>query len=386
MKKIRVFILLFISVFTLAGCNTLFYNEIHNRSVNYEEITIDDLNMLTTTIVDKTRDSVIGITNYRKRPIGYERISTGSGVILECVANMKDGSVVEDCMSTMDSDDVANYHYLAVTNRHVVEKGSKIKVYIGQDDVNIDASVIKADNKVDLAVIEFSYIRPIQPIEIADSDLVKPGNIAIAIGSPYGHEFWGSATFGIISSPKRYMADDTDGDGINDWDNEYIQHDVAINKGNSGGALLNAEGKLIGINTLKFVGEDTDGMGFSIPSNVVKEIVTYLREGKLPRRVTLGISFYSIRNLLNPDDYPIEDGDNYPVPDGVEYGFYIIGLDPFNSYNKNFAIHDIVLSVNGVDIKYSYEIREQLNYLDSGEVVEFLVLRNGEEIIINVTF
>lgn len=387
MKKIKIFVLLIMFMLTLSACGTVAVNEIHNRSINYGEITIDDLNSLTTTIVTKTRDSVIGVTNYKNRfAVGLERSGTGSGVIYDCKAVLKNGNVINDCMDTIDRDDVETYRYLAVTNRHVIDKSSKIKVYIGQDDVNLNAELIQADNKVDLAVIKFEYYRPIQPVQFADSDTVEPGNVAIAIGNPYGHNFWGSATFGIISSPKRFLSDDTDGDGVDDWDNEYIQHDVAINPGNSGGALFNAEGKLIGINTLKFVGEDTDGMGFSIPSNVVKEIVEILETGKVPTRVTLGVSFYPVRYLLNPEDYPIEGSENYTVPEELDYGIYIISLSPTNIYNKKFQVNDIILEVNGKKITYSYDIRSELNYIEKGDVLNFLVHRNGEEVLIDVEF
>jgi serine protease Do len=373
--------------FLCVSCDSIAVNEIHNRSINYGEITINDLNTLTTTIVTKTRDSVIGVTNYRRNAFtGYQISGTGSGVIYECTAILQNGSRVDDCMSTMDSNNVKTYEYLAVTNRHVIDKSHKIKVYIGQDDAIIPAEVIKADPKVDLAVIKFNYIRPIQPVEFADSDLVSPGNIAIAIGNPYGHEFWGSATFGIISSPKRYMSDDTDGDGTNDWDNEYIQHDVAINPGNSGGALLNAEGKLIGINTLKFVGEDTDGMGFSIPSNVVKEVISYLEKGQVPVRLTLGIGFYAVKYLINPDEYPIEDASRYIVPEGISYGIYIINLANDNKYNKQFRINDIILEVNGKKINYSFDIRSELDYIQNGEKITFLVLRDNQEVTIEIQY
>ena len=385
MKKIKLIFLLTLTVLFLASCSGIAYNEIHNRSINYGEITIDDINSLTTTVVTKTRDSVIGITKYRRRALlGYEITGTGSGVIYECKAELQNGSIVDDCMSTSDSNDVKTYRYLAITNRHVIERSQKVKVYIGQDDALLEAEVIQADPKVDLAVVKFEYIRPIQVAEFADSDMVSPGNVAIAIGNPYGHQFWGSATFGIISSPKRFMSDDTDGDGVDDWDNEYIQHDVAINPGNSGGALFNAEGKLIGINTLKFVGEDTDGMGFSIPSNVVRDVIGYLEKGEIPRRLTLGVNFFPIRYLIHPDEYPIENREIYRVPENLDYGIYVANLVSNNNYNKKFNIDDIILEVNGKKIYYSYDIRSELDYVEDNDVIKFLVLRNNEEILIEV--
>lgn len=384
MKKNKILIL-FILMLVLVGCDTIAVNEIHNRTIKYEEITINDLNTLTTTIVSNARDSVVGVTNYKRVAlVSYEISGTGSGVIYDCKAVMQNGSTISDCMSTSDRNDVKRYDYLVVTNRHVIEKSNKLKVYIGQDDAHIEAELIKADDKVDIAVLKFSYYRPIQPLIFADSDLVKPGNIAIAIGNPYGHEFWGSATFGIISSPKRYMEDDTDDNGKEDWINEYIQHDVAINPGNSGGALLDAQGKVIGINSLKFVGEDTDSMGFAIPSNVVVNLLSYLEKGQLPKRINLGLAYEPIKQLINPDDYYIKDRENYIVPNEISYGLYVYSVAFGNPYNAKFKKDDIILEINGKKIYYLYDEKNQLEFLNKGDIIKFLVYRNNEEIIINI--
>jgi len=121
-----------------------------------------------------------------------------------------------------------------------------------------------------------------RPLEFADSNYLKKGMFAIAIGNPSGYEFYGSTTFGIISHPLRYISEDTNGNGTDDAENEYIQHNVAINPGNSGGPLINMDGKIIGINTMKFVSQDIDNMGFSIPSNVVTNLIPDLEAGRNP--------------------------------------------------------------------------------------------------------
>lgn len=387
MKKIKILVLLLMSLFILTACSTLITNnEIYNSTVNVGEITVDDINGLTTTIVTKARDSVIGVSTYQRRlGLTYQIVATGSGVIFECKAILDDEfeTEVDDCMNP--NLNVKAYKFLAVTNRHVLDKGQKYKVYIGSDDTLVEAKLIKADNKVDLAVIEFEYTRPIQPIEFANSDLVSAGNIAIAIGNPHGHEFWGSATFGIISHPKRYMEDDTDGDGINDWHNEYIQHDVAINPGNSGGALVNAEGKLIGINTLKFVDEETDGMGFAIPSNVVKDLIEILKTGQIPTRITLGITVFPVKYLKNPEEYPMEEQLDFELPEELEYGMYVVDTS-FTQLARNFMQDDIILKIAGEKITYSYQVRMILNSISLGDKVEFVILRAGVETVIEVEF
>lgn len=385
MKKIKILLLVTLSLFILTGCSKLFINEINYRVVDVEDFTVKDLDDLLTTSIAKAEGSVIGVNTYKMGSIfGHTLAGSGSGVVYDCEAVLKDNSIIDDCMKTINRNDVKRYDYRAVTNRHVIEGHSKIKVYIGQIDELTDANVVHYDNKVDLAVIRFSHQILIKPIEFADSDNLKRGSIAIAIGNPHGHEFWGSATFGIISFPKRYLPDDTDGDKITDWDNEYIQHDVAINPGNSGGALINIEGKLIGINTLKFVSEETDGMGFAIPSNVVKELIKYLEKGTRPYRITLGMSFYPVKYLINPEEYQIPNSNEYIIPEDITYGIYVADLGN-NINNRQFKLGDIILEINDKQIIYSYHIRAELDYKLPGSVIKFLVLRENEEIVINIT-
>ena len=253
MKKMKKSILLLLVLLLLVfptGCSQLINNEIYNKSYQVS-IDITEFEDLITAAVEKASPAIVGVSNYERGKLGllYGLAATGSGVIYECEATYKDGVTTKACSETMDSDQVMMYTYWAVTNRHVVAStgDNYIKVYLGEEEVKVNANVLGSDDKVDLAVISFEHTKYIQPVEFADSNQVQRGNFAIAIGNPNGYEFYGSATFGIVSFPKRYMSDDTDGDGISDWDSEYIQHDVAINPGNSGGALINIEGKVIGL-------------------------------------------------------------------------------------------------------------------------------------------
>ena len=165
-----------------------------------------------------------------------------------------------------EKDKVIGYTYYAITNHHVIEDGMTIKVYIGPQDLYIKASVIAKDKNKDLAIIKFDSYLHLIPLELGNSDNLKKGQFAIALGSPQGYEYYNSMTLGIISYPNRLIADEY-------GENLYIQVDVAINPGNSGGPLLNIYGEVIGVNTMKLVDEEIDLMGFSIPINIVKEFI-----------------------------------------------------------------------------------------------------------------
>lgn len=391
MKKIKkisfILVFSFIMLFSLSGCDRIINNEIYNKSYNVT-IDLEEFEDLITAAIEKAAPAVIGVSNYERSLIGsYSLSSTGSGVVYKCVATMKDGSIEEDFSKTLDSNDVKEYTYYAVTNRHVIEGDrAKIKVYLDEENTKIDATVLGYDDKVDISVIKFNHTNYIQPIEFADSEAIKRGNFAIAIGNPNGYDYYGSATFGIISYPKRYMSDDTDDDGVNDWDSQYIQHDVAINPGNSGGALINIKGELIGINTLKLVSDDIDNMGFAIPSNLVKELIEVLEKGETPKRYTLGISVYEISTLLNKEDFSEGSVPDITIPEDIKYGLYVNEVNNDGLAYGKLQVGDIILEFNGAKILGSKEFRAELGNVLAGEVATLKVYRESEEIEVKIYF
>ena len=392
MKKMKKSILLLLVLLLLVfptGCSQLINNEIYNKSYQVS-IDITEFEDLITAAVEKASPAIVGVSNYERGKLGllYGLAATGSGVIYECEATYKDGVTTKACSETMDSDQVMMYTYWAVTNRHVVAStgDNYIKVYLGEEEVKVNANVLGSDDKVDLAVISFEHTKYIQPVEFADSNQVQRGNFAIAIGNPNGYEFYGSATFGIVSFPKRYMSDDTDGDGISDWDSEYSQHDVAINPGNSGGALINIEGKVIGINTLKLVAEDTDNMGFAIPSNLVRELIPILERGEKPTRQTLKINVYDVKVLKNPEDYPGSEVPTITGLEGIDFGLYVATVDRTGPAYGYLQEGDVILKFEGVEIKNTQTFRSILNNILAGESATLEVYRGEETIIIVIPF
>ncbi len=162
-------------------------------------------------------------------------------------------------------------YYFAVTNNHVVEGNDELSVV--ENDFSsssrpklLDAEVLGVNEAYDVAVIRFKSSKSIKPLEFGDSSKIFPGQNVYALGSPYGYDFQGSITSGIVSAPTRKIRNEGK-------TYEYIQTDAAINPGNSGGPLLNSKGEVIGMNTLKMAGIESDNMGFAIPSNVVVSII-----------------------------------------------------------------------------------------------------------------
>ncbi len=336
-------------------------------------------------VIAQTKGSILGVSNYTFDSDLQKntKFALGSGFVYKVWFVLKDGSVIYDLDEIITFDDVDKYCYYLVTNKHVVEGSDAVKIYLWQEDIEVPATLMQYDDKVDLAVVYFEHGRYIEPLAFADSDLLQSGEFAIAIGNPSGYEYSSSATFGIISHPKRYISDDTDDDGINDWDAEYIQHDVAINPGNSGGPLLNLQGGVIGINTMKFAATEIDSMGFSIPSNVVSGLVGLLEQGLKPVRARLGVTVIEVLDLLDFPD-PL-----YPIPEGVTYGLYVteVSADSVGEAGGILA-NDIIISFNGVSLYRSLALRAELGKIivGSGQQIEVEVLRNGETIKLTLTF
>lgn len=266
MKKIKVLFIIICLLF-ITGCNvnSNTNNEIYNKSYDVN-INISEFEDLVVAIGEKCSNGTIGIVNYESNGFELQISGTGSGFIYDGYANLIDNTNIK-LDSLTDDMKVKSYTYYAITNYHVIEGARIVKIYFGDDKPEVKADVIAKDKKKDLAIVSFNTSLYLKPLELGNSDNIKKGQFAIAIGSPQGFEYFNSLTFGVISYPNRNLKDDYGTSTL------YIQTDVAINPGNSGGPLLNIKGEVIGVNTMKLVDEEIDLMGFSIPINVVKEFI-----------------------------------------------------------------------------------------------------------------
>ncbi|MBU1144840.1 MAG: trypsin-like peptidase domain-containing protein [Firmicutes bacterium] len=210
-----------------------------------EEISVyvRDFQQLIYNVVEVTNTSVVGVTSY-----GIDSSSVGSAVVYK--------------------HDILTDTYYVVTNNHVVDEGQEFSV-VFSDESSVDATLLGVDADVDIAILSFSGVGLDNEITVSpfgDSDLVEQGSIVITAGNPQGYNFYGSVTMGIVSGVNR--------DVYNDGVVLYIQHDASINNGNSGGPLYNINGEVIGINVIKLSDLEIEGMGFSIPINMVKTIIS----------------------------------------------------------------------------------------------------------------
>lgn len=327
----------------------------------------DETEELVPTIAEKCGPSVVGI----------RVVTTSSNPIFGSSDSASEGSGV---IYTQDGYIITNYHVISTAVEGTTSgnnyaygyfgfgygsqsqpQSSSIEVYLPSDpDTAIDAAIVGYDVSADLAVLKINKTG-LPVMEIADSDELKVGDLTVAIGNPGGLDFMGSVSKGIVSGLNRTL---TTENGI---EMNLIQTDAAINPGNSGGALVNSEGKLIGINNSKIAGDGYEGMGFAIPSNTVTEIVQRLIRQENEPTAYLGLTIDT-----NYDSNTLQ---RMGFPAGVVV-FSVNEGSPAD--DAGIQQYDIITAINGTSIT-SYEmLNSEKNKYEPGETITVTVYRNGQ--------
>ena len=279
--------------------------------------------------------------------------ATGSGIIIS-----EDGYILTNNHVVSSSSSSSNSSY------YQVSEASKLTVTLFNDDTEYEAKIVGKDEQTDLAVIKIEK-SGLSKAEFADSDSIKVGEFAMAVGNPIGMQ--SSVTCGIVSAVNRQV---TDSDG-----KQYtlIQTDAAINSGNSGGALVNSEGKVIGINTLKLSGTGIEGIGFAIPINSTTDITSQLIQYSKVKRPFIGISGI---------DLNAETAKTYNLVEGV----YVKSVEDFSAAEKaGLKAGDVIIEVEGKSIKTMNELNEVKNSHKIGDELKLKINRNGTEKEITLT-
>ena len=246
-----------------------------------------------------------------------------------------------------------------VTNHHVIEDANSITVRTRSGD-EYNASLVGSDEQSDLAVLKIDA-SGLTPAVLGDSTTLEVGDLAIAIGNPLG-ELGGSVTSGIISALDREMT--IDGQTMT-----LLQTDAAVNPGNSGGGLFNANGDLIGIVNAKSSGENVEGIGFAIPISTATDIIDELiANGEVTSRPTLGVSLYNVEDEMTASQLGVDST-----------GVYIVQIvDGGAADNAGLRSGDRIVSVDGSEVSSASDVRAALNKHKIGESISITVERNGQ--------
>lgn len=329
-----------------------------NTSNSYATpISLTEYSETSTYVASKVLPSIVGITiEYSVSSpfsMNYSQTAqaTGSGIILS-----EDGYILTNNHVVSSSSSSSSYYS--------VSEATKISVNLYNDDTSYDAKIIGTDSVTDLAVIKIEKTG-LSAATLGDSDNVKVGEFSMAVGNPLGMQ--SSITCGVISALNREVSD-SDGKKYT-----LIQTDAAINSGNSGGALVNSNGEVIGINTLKLAGDGIEGMGFAIPINSTKSIYEQLIQYNKVKRPYIGISG------INIDD---QTASRYQLVTGV----YVKSVEDFSAAQKaGIKAGDVITKVNGKEIKTMDELNEIKNSHNIGDEITLTIHRNNTDTEITVT-
>ena len=244
-----------------------------------------------------------------------------------------------------------------VTNAHVVEGGTSLSVRFADGD-EVSATLVGADPSTDLAVIDVDLpASELEPLALADESTVEVGDDVVAIGSPFG--LAGTVTTGIVSALDRTI-EAPNGYAIDG----AIQTDAAINHGNSGGPLLDASGKVIGVNSqIASESGGNDGVGFAVGIDTVKKVTTALAAGEEVTHAYLGGS--------------LEDGDGGPRVAALTAGGPAAAA--------GVQVGDVIVELDGDEIGSADDLREAIDERDAGTKVSLTVVRNGERVELDAT-
>ena len=314
-------------------------------------INLTDYSNTAIAVAEKTLPSVVGITVTYQISSFFGGSSTGeatgSGIIVS-----KDGYIVTN-NHVINSD---------ASSTFTIAEATGITINIYGDSESYEAKVIGTDVYTDLAVLKIEK-KDLKPITIGDSNSVKVGEFVMAVGNPLGMEY--SVTSGIVSAINREI--ESEGSTFT-----AIQTDAAINSGNSGGALVNSKGELIGINTMKFAGNGIEGIGFAIPISSATTIIDQLIEFQSVKRPYIGIIGSSVDSVT---------AKRYNLPEGI----YVEEVEENSpAATSGLKQSDIITKIEGQNVKSVNELNKIKYNYKIGDTVKLTVYRNGETIELDI--
>jgi len=259
---------------------------------------------------------------------------------------------------------------LIVTNHHVASASEELEIVLSNGDKR-SAEVIGSDAISDLAVLKIEANGITKAATFGSSDDLQIGEKAIAIGNPLGLGFAHTITQGIVSSTQRSIPVSLSGNGSLDWEMEVIQTDAAINSGNSGGALINIEGDVIGINTMKIAWFGVEGLGFAIPIDLARPVIEELITQGRVSRPYIGIGAVNLADYI--EDEPLD------LPEDVTAGAVIMTVSgPAKS--AGLREYDVIVQLDDTRVRDMIDVRKYLyTQKQIGDPIEVTVYRNGRE-------
>ena len=304
--------------------------------------------------VEKIYDAVVLIKGYKNDNL----LSTGTGFVYK----------VDD-----------KYGYL-LTNQHVVSQVDSVKLVMSNDE-EVEAKVLGGDSYLDLAVLRMDKSKVKMVATLGKSESMNLGDTIFTVGSPMGEDYRGSVTSGILSGKDRMVSVNVSNTVSNDWVMRVLQIDASINPGNSGGPLLNANGEVIGICSMKLVDDEIEGMGFAIPIEYAESHIKSLEQGKKISWPRLGISMANVTDTssLYRNDIQIDTTN-------IKEGVVVVEISKGSGADKSdLKSGDVITKINGNRVKDTAYLRYELYQHQAGDTIEITYIRNKKEYKTKVT-
>lgn len=313
---------------------------------NYSDTAVYAANKILPSIVGIKIEYSVNTTSIFGRSSSSNASASGSGIIIS-----EDGYILTNNHVVSSSSSESSSYYQ-------ISEATKVTVTLFNDETEYEATIVGQDEQTDLAVIKIDKTG-LTKADFADSDNVKVGEFAMAVGNPVN--MTSTVTTGIVSAVNR---DITDSDGKT---YKCIQTDAAINSGNSGGALVNSEGNVIGINTLKLSGTGIEGIGFAIPINSTTDVTSQLIQYSKVKRPYIGISGMDLDETT---------AQRYNLVVGV----YVKSVEDFSAAEKGgLKAGDVIIEADGKSIKTMDELNEIKNSHQIGDGIKLKINRDGNE-------
>lgn len=302
--------------------------------------------------VDKVYDAVVMVSSYENDSL----VSTGSGFVYK----------------------TDNKYGYILTNQHVVGDASKVTVTMS-NDTEAEATILGGDEYLDLAVLRIDKSNVTLVANIGDSEDMKLGDTIFTVGTPMGEEYQGTVTSGILSGKDRMVSVSVSNTSSSDWVMRVLQFDASINPGNSGGPLLNVNGEVVGVCSLKLVDDEIEGMGFAIPIEYAMNHIESLEKGKAIEWPVLGVS------MVNASDRTGLYRNQINVDRNITEGVVVVQAEKGSgAYDAGLTTGDVITKIDGKEVKDSAFLRYELYQHQAGDTIKITYIRNGKEHTVNV--
>ena len=345
MKKRLVIIVIIVLAFCLGVFGTLAFLKCmsFDTPVIDKKVSITEKDSIKESI-DKVYDAVVVIEGYNNG----QMISVGTGFAYK-----------QD-----------NKKIYIITNHHVIEKASDIKI-TNMAGKTVDAKLLGSDEFADIAVLSVDKDKALKTVEIGSTEKASLGDTVFTVGSPMGKDYKGTVTKGILSGKDRGV---TVSLNSGSYVMEVLQTDAAINPGNSGGPLFDINGKVIGVISMKLVKDEIEGMGFALPIEIVMSSVEKLEKGETLDRPIIGVEILDIDNpyalLYN----------RISIDDDIKSGVVIVRTeDDYPASESGLKKGDVIIGIDNKEIKNSAYLRSVLYKHNIGDKITVKYIRDGKQ-------